>query len=190
MLFGVLVTLIPDTSFKSPYNENSALAKAPVYGETKVRLLINPPVEIVVPLDPPEFISKLMLFVSDTAPAVITLAPVPVIIINGVPVTVHVVEPVNCIETPLIVIVFVPNARVPLNPVIVSLLIVRLISKVDTPVPEEALNITGSPVSGTLAPGEPPEDALQLFVLDQLPVPPVLPVTQYLVGIIHLPHQA
>ena len=91
-----------------------------MYVPLKIKLLTDCPVVIDI-LPVPAEILKLMLFASVGVLGVIVLLtePLYVDIINGVPVTEYVVSPVK--KTPELtqLIVFVPNARVPVNPVIV-----------------------------------------------------------------------
>jgi hypothetical protein len=75
----------------------------------------------------------------------------------------------------------VPNANVPVKPVIVKPLSVTLESTVAVPEPEEELNIATSADPATAAPLDPPEVSDQLVVLDQFPLPPA---TQYLFAMI------
>jgi hypothetical protein len=123
---------------------------------------------------PPVKLNDIAFAPDTTVPAltVIAVEPVLVTFIMGVPVVVYVDAPVNIAPVLFSEIVFVPNANVPVNPVIVSVWMVTLLSTVAVPAPDEALNVAVSAEPGTEAPEPPPEVADQLVVLLQLPVPP------------------
>jgi hypothetical protein len=91
---------------------------------------------------------------------------------TGVPVTVNVVAPVKTVPVLFSEIVLAPNANVPVNPVIVNVWIVGLMSNVAITAPELASNVAVSADPGTDAPDAPPVVADQLVVLLQFPVPP------------------
>ena len=114
-------TLIALLKVKSPYRVLAVFANDPVYVPLKIKLLIWPPVVIIVELLPAT-ISKLMLLASVGVPALIVLEEDPTFVsrMSGVPVTENVVAPVKTVPVLFKEIVFVPNARVPVNPVIVS----------------------------------------------------------------------
>lgn len=115
-----------------------------------------------------------MLLASVAAPGITVMPvdPVLVTLITGVPDTECVVAPVKTVPVLFNEIVFVPNANVPVNPVMVSVWIVTLLSTVAVPAPDDALKVAVSAEPGTDAPDAPPVVADQLVVLLQFPVPP------------------
>ena len=119
-----------------------------------------------------------MLLASVAAPGITVMPvdPVLVTLITGVPDTECVVAPVKTVPVLFNEIVFVPNANVPVNPVMVSVWTVTLLSTVAVPAPEDALKVAVSAEPGTDAPAVPPDVADQFWLLLQLPVPPVVPV--------------
>jgi hypothetical protein len=109
--------VMPVLSVKFPKNTASLELMFPVNVPLKVKFLI-----LLVPERPmfpvPAVTSKLIEFASDMAPVLSVLAVPELFVSNirGVPVIVHVVEPVNTVPVVFTEIVFVPNAKVPVNP--------------------------------------------------------------------------
>jgi hypothetical protein len=178
---------MPVDALKLPYIVIPLAPNAPAYpvGFTpSVKSKSRTACEALAPKVPvPAVTLKEMLFASVTIPGSIArdVALELVQIINGTPVTVMAVEPTKIAPVLLSEILFVPNANVPVNPVIVKVWIITLESTVAVPAPEFASNKAASEVLGTDAPLAPPEVADQLVVLLQSPVPPV---TQNLFAII------
>jgi hypothetical protein len=92
-----------------------------VYVPLKIKLLIRV-LAVVVMVPVPATTSKLMLLASVGVLALMVLADTELFVsrMSGVPVTENVVAPVKTVPVLFKEIVFVPNARVPVNPVIVS----------------------------------------------------------------------
>jgi hypothetical protein len=141
---------------------------------------------VIVKLPVPAVILNEIALASETSPGFIVLFELLLLvrIINGVPVTVMVVAPVNTVAVLFSEIVFVPKASVPVKPVQVRVWMVMLLSTVTTLVLEFASSTAASAEPGAVVITNPPEVVLQLVRLLQFPSPP----TQYFVAIVTTPH--
>jgi hypothetical protein len=98
--------------------------------------------------------------------------------INGVPDVTKVVAPVNIVPVPAHSILFVPNARVPENPVIVRVEHIAVPAPIVTVPVERLVKKTSSAEVGTASPPAPPE--VKAHLDPAVPSHVAVPPTQYL----------